>query len=234
MRPFSMIDYPGKLSCIVFVGDCNFRCPYCHNPCLVFDPESQTEITETEFMNFLDSRSGKLDGVVISGGEPTLRAGLLNFVKKIKAKSFLVKLDTNASQPGKVFTMHHEAGLDAMGIDYKAPKAKYNEVTRCGSRDIAEKVQSVISFAAKENIALDVRTTVHKHLLSITDMKTMRTELSALGVREWTLQQFNPVDIIDESLLEEPTYSDLELLNIAEELGNGTRVRGLKGIFIKR
>ncbi|MFA6714325.1 MAG: radical SAM protein, partial [Victivallaceae bacterium] len=106
IRRFSLVDFPGKMACVVFVGDCNFRCAYCHNPCLVFDPESQPLISEDEFFGFLEKRRGKLDGVVISGGEPTLQKNLLPFVKKIKAMDFLVKLDTNGSLPEKVFAIH--------------------------------------------------------------------------------------------------------------------------------
>lgn len=233
MRAFSMIDFPGKLACVVFAGNCNFKCAYCHNPALVFDPESQPEIAEKDFFSFLDKRIGRLDGVVISGGEPSLRHGLLSFVKKIKAKGFMIKLDTNGSTPEKVFEIHREAGLDALGVDYKAPSVKYKEVTNCKIPELADKVHSIIRFAIKNNISIDVRTTVHQHLLSKDDLKTMRQELRSLGQKEWTLQQFNPAEIIDDNLLQHKTYTDLELLGIADYLGD-TRVRGLKGIIIHR
>ena len=233
MRAFSMIDFPGKLACVVFAGNCNFKCSYCHNPALVFDPESQPEISEKQFLSFLDKRIGRLDGVVISGGEPSLRRGLLSFVKKIKAKGFMIKLDTNGSTPEKVFEIHREAGLDALGVDYKAPSIKYGEITNCKIPQLAEKVHSVIRFAIENKISIDVRTTVHQHLLSVEDLKTMRQELQSLGQREWTLQQFNPAEIIDDDLLKHKTYTDHELLSIAGSFGD-TRVRGLKGILIHR
>ncbi len=231
MQAFSMIDFPGKLACVVFVGKCNFRCPYCHNPALVLDPESQPEISEKKFLAFLDKRVGRLDGVVISGGEPSLRHGLTPFVKKIKDKGFLVKLDTNGSMPEKVFELHREAGFDSLGVDYKAPSGKYNEISRCGVPDVAGKVHSVIRFAVENRIPIDVRTTVHRNLLAPEDLQVMRNELSSLGQRQWTLQQFNPAELIDESLLQHGTYTDRELLSIAELLGD-TQVRGLKGIII--
>jgi len=233
MRTFSMIDFPGKLACVVFAGNCNFKCAYCHNPSLVFDPESQPEITEKQFLSFLDKRVGRLDGVVISGGEPSLRRGLLSFVKKIKAKGFMIKLDTNGSTPEKVFEIHREAGIDALGVDYKAPSEKYHEITNCSIPELAEKVHSVIRFAVENNISIDVRTTVHKHLLSVDDLQTMRHELHSLGQKEWMLQQFNPAEIIDDSLLLHKTYTDTELLAIAGSFGD-TKVRGLKGIIIHR
>jgi pyruvate formate lyase activating enzyme len=229
-----MIDYPGKLSCIVFVGECNFRCPYCHNPCLVFDPESQPLIPEHDIFEFLETRKGKLDGVVISGGEPILQPKLLDFIRKVKALGFLVKLDTNGSIPKKIFDIHREVGIDALGVDYKAPVAKYNEITLCPLPDLGLKVQSVIKFALDNNIPIDVRTTVHQSLLSKEDLEIMREELNSLGLGRWTLQQFNPVEIIDESLLTKPTYTDHELYHIAKELGNGTMVRGLKGMILDK
>lgn len=231
LQAFSLIDFPGKLACVVFAGNCNLRCPYCHNPCLVFDPESQPEISEDQFFKFLDKREGRLDGVVISGGEPSLRRGLLGFIKKIKKKGFLVKLDTNGSLPEKIFELHHDAGLDALGVDYKAPAYRYNEVTRSDIPHLAENVLSVIAFAVKQQIKIDVRTTVHRQLLPESDLEIMRKELDNIGAVEWALQQFNPVDIIEEDLLQFETYSDTELLAIARSMSN-TRVRGLKGIIL--
>ena len=231
MVRFTMVDFPGKMACVAFVGDCNFRCGYCHNPCLVFDPESQPLINEDEFFKFLEKRRGKLDGVVVSGGEPILRRPLMSFIEKVKNMGFLVKLDTNGSMPEKVFKIHAEAGLDALGVDYKAPLRKYNEISQCQLPGLGEKALEVIKFALDKDIFIDVRTTVHKTLLSKTELREMRRELSAVGLKTWTLQQFHPNEIIDDSLLEQETYGDLELIAIARSLGN-VQVRGLAGIII--
>jgi pyruvate formate lyase activating enzyme len=233
MVRFTLVDFPGKMACVVFVGDCNFRCGYCHNPCLVFDPESQPLISEDEFFGFLAKRQGKLDGVVVSGGEPVLRKPLLSFIRKIKDMGFLVKLDTNGSIPEQIIRIHEEAGLDALGVDYKAPLEKYNKVSQCHIPGLGEKTLKVIKFAVNKDIFIDVRTTVHKALLSETDLALMRDELSSTGLENWTLQQFNPVEVIDDSLLEKETYSDHELLKIADSLHN-TKVRGLTGIILNK
>jgi pyruvate formate lyase activating enzyme len=232
LQRFSLVDYPGKLACIVFVGECNFRCPYCHNPCLVFDPESQPLITETEFFDFLSKRTGKLDGVVISGGEPSLRNALEDFASKIKEMGFFIKLDTNGSTPDRVIEMHRKGYIDAFGIDYKAPTELYNLISRNNAVNLAAKVRKLIKYAIDNNIPTDIRTTVHKSLLSEEHLREMRVELDTLGVRQWTLQQFHPVDIIDDNLLEQETYSDRDLLNISRSLGSDTKVRGLTGIHI--
>ncbi len=232
LQPFTMVDFPGKLACVVFVGNCNFRCGYCHNPVLVFDPESQPQISEEFFFDFLEKRKGKLDGVVISGGEPSLRSALDDFIREIKKSGFAVKLDTNGSNAKRVMRIWNEHGIDAFGIDYKAPISKYPHITNCKDEDIAKKVQEMIKFAVDNQVPTDVRTTVHRSLLSPEDLKEMRRELDALGQKKWVLQQFHPVDIIDDDLLHEPTYSDRELLDLSKEIGGETHVRGLKGILI--
>lgn len=230
---FSLLDFPGKVACIIFTSGCNFRCPFCHNPCLIFDPESQPQITETEFFHFLDRRLGKLDGVVITGGEPTLQPDLVEFCRRVKAMGFAVKLDTNGSNPKVIEQLVKENLIDAFGLDYKAPAARYPEVTRCGIPELAERVHSVIKLALAKKIPADVRTTVHRDLLSPEDLAAMRAELTALGVHDWTLQQFNPVEVLDDALALRPTYSDSELLAFARSFPTGkTRLRGLRGIVM--
>jgi pyruvate formate lyase activating enzyme len=231
LHKFSLVDYPGKMACIVFVGECNCRCPYCHNPCLVFDPESQPHIEDTQVFAFLEKRKGKLDGVVISGGEPSLRSGLAKFAKKIKEMGFLVKLDTNGSNPRTVIKCIEDGIIDALGVDYKAPSSLYNKIAGTHINDFAGKVHEVISYAVKKNMFIDVRTTVHKSLLSLDDLREMRKTLDGIGLKKWFLQQFHPVEIIDDELLAQPTYSDEELLSFAKSLDN-TYVRGLKGIIV--
>ncbi len=229
INKFTLIDYPGKVACIIFVGNCNFTCPYCHNPFLVVDPGSQPQISEKDFFSFLEKRKNKLDSVVISGGEPTLKGNLLSFSKKIKEMGFSVKLDTNASNSNAVKELHSEKCLDYLGIDFKCPINRYHEMTRINMSNPGEEVQKTISYAVKHEIPYDIRTTVHKALLSEDDLFTMRKELDLFGVKEWTLQQFNPAEILDDDLLKVSTYSNEELINIAKKLPQ-TKVRGIKQI----
>ena len=229
INKFTLVDYPGKIACIIFVGNCNFICPYCHNPFLVVDPESQPLISDSDFFTFLEKRIGKLDAVVISGGEPTLRKELLIFLQKIKELGFLIKIDTNGSNPEIVKKLYNDGYLDYLGIDYKYPLNKYSELTRTNSAHVGLSVQKTIAFAVNSKIPYDIRTTVHKELLSYEDLNIMRKELTGLGVEEWMLQQFNPVDILDEELLRLTTYSDTELANIAKNLPS-TKARGMKNL----
>ncbi len=230
---FSLVDYPGKIACIVFTGGCNFRCPYCHNAALVLDPLSQPPITEKEVLNFLAKRQGLLEGIVISGGEPTLQPGLKEFCQQIKALDFKIKLDTNSSNPEVVKELYHNGLIDALGLDVKAPSTQYAEAVNAADPKIADKVFEVIKFALAQKIPADIRTTVHKSLLSEADLQTMYSELRTLGVTEWTLQQYNPVEVIQPELSGIPTYSDAELVKVAEKLGAEVRVHGTTGRVLR-
>ena len=233
MIKFSLVDYPGKICCVLFVGDCNMRCPFCHNPHLVLDPGSQPHIREAQALNFLKTRMGKLDGVVISGGEPTLRKNLPAFAEKLVEMGFEIKIDTNGSNPETLKALRSKGLLHALGVDYKAPASKYAELTGHHNAKIAERVAETLRFAVAEKMQLDVRTTVHKSLLSPEDLLAMRKELDSFGVSDWALQQFNPVEVIDEGLNHLPSYSDRELLDLSRTLGPDTKARGLKGIYLE-
>ncbi len=229
LQTFSLIDYPGKISCVVFTGGCNFRCPFCHNPCLVFDPASQPKVTGPQFFHFLETRKRRLDGVVISGGEPTLQKDLPEFAAKVRAEGFLVKLDTNGSHPEVLEQLLADSALNAFGIDYKAPASRYAELTGAEDAGVYDRVRRSLELALSSGAELDVRTTVHRRLLSEEDLSRMYEELRALGVTRWVLQQYNPVEVIDDELSTLPTYSDQELIRMAGSLGSGVHVRGLTG-----
>lgn len=227
---FSLVDFPGKISCIIFAGQCNFRCPYCQNPYLVLYYDTQPKISEKKIFDFLSSRLGKLDGIVISGGEPTVHKSLEKFTRKIKKMGFAVKLDTNGSNPDLVIRMCEDGLVDMLGIDFKADEANYQKVAASKLKNLSLKVKKLIKYAVDHSIPYDIRTTVHKKLLPEESLKNMRAELDGLGVENWALQQFNnKAEIIDESLLDIDTYTDLELFAISKRLGGKTFLRGMEG-----
>lgn len=230
---FTLVDYPGKIGCIIFSGGCNLRCPFCHNPCLVFDPSSQPRVTEKEFFHFLERRRGLLEGVVFSGGEPLLHPDAPEVVGRVREMGYLAKIDTNGTLPERVEALLGSCGADAFGIDYKAPAAAYPALTGSSDREIAQKVQRSIGLALDSGAELDVRTTVHKALLNAAALETMYGELKAVGVRSWTLQQYHPVEVIDDELSAKETFSDAELVRIARRLGPEVRVRGLTGRILE-
>ena len=128
LQKFSFIDYPNKTSAIIFTQGCNFRCAYCHNPELVYPEKYQVPISEEQVFAFLESRKNQLDAVVITGGEPTLQPDLIEFIKKVKAMGFLVKLDSNGSNPQVLEQVINQKLVDFIAMDIKAPFDKYDLV----------------------------------------------------------------------------------------------------------
>ncbi|MGC8971837.1 MAG: anaerobic ribonucleoside-triphosphate reductase activating protein, partial [bacterium] len=157
LQKFSLIDYPGKISAVIFTKGCNFRCPYCHNPELViFDGKDLIE--EDYIFSFLREKRGKLDGVVLTGGEPTLQSDLINFLKEIKGLGFFTKLDTNGSNPEVIERLLEEKILDYIAMDIKANLEKYNDVTH-SNVDI-EKIKKSIDIIMHSGIDYEFRTTI--------------------------------------------------------------------------
>ncbi|MDD3154644.1 MAG: anaerobic ribonucleoside-triphosphate reductase activating protein [Victivallaceae bacterium] len=226
LRKFSLIDYPGKLACVVFFGGCNFRCPFCHNAVLVVDPGSQPEIPLETLRNFFNARRGRLDGVVFSGGEPTLAPELERCCQAARDAELSVRIDTNASSPDILTHLHRRVRIDSLGIDFKTPFERYVALTNSGDVNLPEKIRSSIQFALHEKIDLEVRTTVHRALLSVDDLRKMHRQLQSLGVKRWVLQQFHRAELLDEALNAAPTYSDAELGRIAVSLGPEVTLRG--------
>ena len=221
--PFTTIDFPDHLACVFFCGRCNMRCRFCHNPHLIFDPESEPEISEDEILDFLERRRGRIEGVVVSGGEPTVHKDLPKFLRRVKDAGFDIKLDTNGSNPAITLGLIDVGIVDAMGLDYKHLLKKYPQSTCVDS--FQKEVAMMLSSIASLTIPVDVRTTVHRAIHSPDDLRSMRAELDGYGIVEWVVQQFNNVDVIDDSLNEIETYSDIELNKIVADL-HDTEIRG--------
>lgn len=164
----TLLDYPGHLAATIFLGHCNFRCPFCHNGGLVLDPDSQPTIPVEEVLAFLKKRRGMLEGVCITGGEPTLWKDLPDFIKTVKDMGYLVKLDTNGYRP-EVLTSLCEAGLiDMVAMDIKSSKENYGKVSGVPSLDIS-KIEQSVEFLLKGTIPYEFRTTVVRELHSAED-----------------------------------------------------------------
>ena len=141
LQKVTLLDFPGKVACTVFLTGCNLRCPYCHNPDLVLTKDNGKYISEKEFFEFLLSRKGKLDGVCITGGEPTLYPNLTNLVRRIREMGFLVKLDSNGAVPEMLEHLLREKLLDYVAMDIKNAPSRYAEI--CGA-DVIEQVKKVL------------------------------------------------------------------------------------------
>lgn len=159
LQKTSLQDFPGKISAIVFLAGCNFRCVFCHNPAAV---AGKGTVSEADFFSFLDSRKGKLQGVVVSGGEPVIHFDLPEFLSKIKSKGFLVKLDTNGSNPSMLRELFQKNLLDYVAMDVKAPFSKYRSIT--GAKNMAPKIKQSIRLVMDSGIDYEFRTTCHPSL----------------------------------------------------------------------
>jgi len=208
---FSLIDYPGKISAIIFTQGCNFRCPYCHNPELI-DPKLFTSaIDEDLILSFLRKRVGKLDGVVITGGEPLLQHDLIEFIKKIKEMGYLVKLDTNGSYPEKLERLLDL--IDYIAMDIKAPLEKYRNVVRT---DVCtEKIMESITIILNGDIDYEFRTTVVKALLTEDDLICIAKLIR--GAKRYVLQKFVASKILDKSFAGNAKCFSEDELNIIKE-----------------
>ena len=209
----SLLDFPDKISAIVFTQGCNFRCGYCHNPELIVE-RNEPVWTTSGFLDFLNSRKGKLDGVVITGGEPCLQNDLIGFIKEIKAMGFLVKLDTNGTFPDKL--QKSLPYIDYVAMDIKAPLDKYSEISRVNVNN--ENIQKSIDIIMSSGIDYEFRTTVVKSQLSYDDFAKIGELIK--GAKKYYLQKFVPSKTLDEKLMNEKTYSDIEFENIKILLNN--------------
>ena len=172
----SLIDYPNKVSAVIFTQGCNFRCPYCHNPELVL-PEQYSQLISEEFVfDFLKKRKDVLDGVVITGGEPTLQSDLVAFIRKVKALGFSIKLDTNGSSPDVISSLLKDDLIDFIAMDIKTLLDKYNEVAGINC-DMSE-IKRSIDIIKASNIDYEFRTTLVPILISENDIQKIKVELN--------------------------------------------------------
>lgn len=210
LQKCSFIDYPGKISAIIFTVGCNFHCPYCHNPELV--NETAEEIPETEVFDFLSRRKNIIDAVTITGGEPTIHSDLIHFIQKIKALGFLVKLDTNGTNPMVIEQIQNEKLVDYIAMDIKSPLDTY-ETTVSRPVDI-EAIKKSISQLLTGTIPYEFRTTVVKSLLTSDDIKSIGKSIH--GARLHYLQKFIPTKTLNPTFLRKTTYNDTEFEHLRE------------------
>lgn len=185
LQKTTLLDYPGYVACTVFLGGCNLRCPFCHNaPLVLKNPAPQMQ--EEEFLAFLRKRRGVLDGVCITGGEPTLRAGLPEFIGKIRELGFRVKLDTNGTNPGMLETLLKDGLLDYVAMDIKNSPRRYRET--CGGVDALEAVRQSAALLMEGGVDYEFRTTCVKPLHDPTALAEIGQWLS--GAKQYYLQNF--------------------------------------------
>ena len=212
----SFIDFPGKISAIVFTQGCNFRCPYCHNPELV-DPERFCDtLFPQDVFAYLEKRKGKLDGVVITGGEPSLQAKLIPFIQKVKSLGYLVKLDTNGSHSRVIQEALRKGIIDYIAMDIKAPFEKYSRVT--GSLVNITQIRKSISLIRNSGIPYEFRTTLVRPLLGPEDVIQIGKMIK--GASLYVLQKFVASKHVDPMYVRKSPFADDELALLMSELAS--------------
>lgn len=190
-QKFSLIDYPGKITAIVFTQGCNFNCSYCHNSELIpLESASKLYLPEEAILAFLEKRKGKLEAVTITGGEPLLQADLVEFIRKVKKLGFLVKLDTNGSLPEKLRDILALKLIDYVAMDVKAPLAKYGRITR--RKVNLQNLKKSIRLIIKSGKDYEFRTTYPEKLTNKTDLLEILKLIK--GAKRYFLQKKNPPD----------------------------------------
>lgn len=183
----TLLDYPNKVAATVFTGGCNMRCPFCHNPKLVFGEVKTPVISNEEFFNFLKKRKNFLDGVCITGGEPTMQSGLEDFMKKIKEAGLAVKLDTNGTFPSKIQKWIEEKIVDYIAMDIKNSPQKYAQ-TMGAHESLLEPIKESVEILKEGKIDYEFRTTVVKEFHEEEDFHQIGEWLR--GAKAYYLQKF--------------------------------------------
>jgi pyruvate formate lyase activating enzyme len=214
--PFSLIDYPPHTACVVFTQGCNFRCPYCHNPELLTKGAGNRFLLNP-FFDFLTERQGKLDAVVITGGEPTLQEDLPEFIEQITALGFQIKIDTNGTNPALLKTLLDRRLVQAVAMDVKAPPEKYQAATgdECDDERLAA-VQKSIRLLLKSKIDYEFRTTVVRDLLTAEDVLAIGALVK--GAARFALQHFVSSKTHDPAFANATSFSDKEMEELKKEL----------------
>jgi pyruvate formate lyase activating enzyme len=212
LQKTSLIEYSGKISAILFTQGCNFRCPYCHNPELVIPSLFEDQIPEEEIMDYLKMRVSYLEAVVITGGEPCLQKGLIEFMQNVKSLGYYVKLETNGSFPGKISEMIKHKAVDYIGMDIKGPLGKYNQIIK--AHIDPGKISESIGIIKNSGIHYEFQTTAVKSMLQKEDFEEIGQ--LAHGAKRFFLQKFYPTKTLDPDFLNEENYSDSDLMEFRE------------------
>lgn len=182
----SLLDFPGQISAIVFLGGCNLVCSFCHNPDLI--PKNDVGCIDVEeILSTLETRKQFIDGVVVTGGEPTLQEDLESFLRKIKDMGLLVKLDTNGLKPDVLANVISKKLVDYVAMDIKTSLDRYGELGDAGG---GAKVLESLEVLKGCGLEYEIRTTMVPKLITETDINNIGQALD--GVRNWVLQQFTP------------------------------------------
>jgi pyruvate formate lyase activating enzyme len=211
LEKFAPLDFPGFIASTVFLGGCNFRCPFCHNADLVLRPDTLTSMPLDYFITYLDSRQGWLEGICVSGGEPLLEENLEVLLRVIKDRNLLVKLDTNGSLPDRLQDLIRSGLVDQVAMDVKAPLARYKQVTR--SEVSEDDIVRGIDAVRGSRLPHMFRTTVVPGIVGEKDLLEIAQMLH--GAALFQVQQFSPRNTIDRNYLQVGAFPREEVERLA-------------------
>ncbi len=224
-QKMTMLDFPGKVACTVFTGGCNFRCPFCHNALLVTDIDDSLTFTEEEIITYLYKRSGIIDGVCITGGEPLLQKDISDFCAEIKDTGMLIKLDTNGSYPEKLEELVSNGLVDYVAMDIKNSKQKYGVTVGKPDFDISP-IEKSIKFLLSDKVDYEFRTTVVNEFHTADDIAAAAEWIS--GAKRYFLQGFvDSGSLIGENLSAVPAEKMNEFCRRAQDFVPNTTLRGI-------
>lgn len=222
----SLIDYPGKVCSVIFVSRCNFRCPYCHNAELVLN-EVKDDINPEEILQFLEKKKKWIDGVCITGGEPTLHKGLADFAREVKKRNLLVKIDTNGTNPKLIGELLKEKLVDYIAMDIKASQKRYRDATK--AKFDKKAIQKTIDLIMKSGIKHEFRTTVVPGLFDEKEAEEIGKWLK--GAKKFCIQQFRNIDrTLDKKFQDVQPYPPKKLKEFKKILSgyiNKVEIRGV-------
>ncbi|MBP9988726.1 MAG: anaerobic ribonucleoside-triphosphate reductase activating protein [Ruminococcus sp.] len=224
-QKMTLLDFPGKVACTAFTGGCNLRCPFCHNALLVTEIDNSATIDGSEIIGFLKKRQGLLDGICITGGEPMLQNGLMDFICEIKQMGYAVKLDTNGSFPDKLKALVKENLLDYVAVDIKNSKEKYAQTVGVKDYDISA-IEETVDFLLQGNVDFEFRTTVVKELHTVQDIEKICQWIK--GAPRYFLQNFTDSgNVIGDNLHEVGKEEMFKMADISKKYIINTEVRGI-------
>ena len=224
IQKLTLLDFPEKIAATVFTGGCNFRCPFCHNASLVVPERFADTISEHEVLEFLRSRVGRLSGVCISGGEPTLQPDLPAFIRRLRAMGYKIKLDTNGYRPDVLRSLVDEGLLDYVAMDIKNSREKYALTVGLEHLDVSRVEQSA-ALLMEGRVPFEFRTTVVRGLHTEEDITAIGEWLR--GDEKFFLQTFTDSgDMVSDGL---GGYSDAEMRGFVEILSRSIPKAALRG-----
>ncbi len=213
LQKLSLQDYPDHVSAIIFTLGCNFRCHFCYNPRLVVLQKDYSLISEDSLFGFLNERVKKLDSVVITGGEPTMHQDLSEFIKKIRALGYLIKLDTNGTNPEMLKNLIKEKLINYIAMDIKAPIDKYQAVT--GVDLPLVNIEKSIILIKENGLPYEFRSTIIPKFHKAEDIKKMGELIK--DADKWYLQKFkSDIDLVNGKFKGERSYTDKEMEELSK------------------